>query len=218
MQIEEADNIVKFVPKKNQFNPLRIVHTCEIDCTDAELEYQYTGVCVDKKGMEYFSTVVFSHDIRDISEMEWYGYDLKHDPERKNKIAPKLKTPKGGTKRVVFPFQKRVEYNEICSYMTHQKVKNSVRETGKDYYVSTVLYKGRPIHDYKVVLKFHKVKPERINVYSVKNQTESYLYELVEDNMTQEGDVYIYTDNIKGETAWSIRVYVFDRKVKEESK
>lgn len=54
IRIEEADNIPIFVPKKNQLNPLKVKHICEINKSDAILEYQYLGVCTDKNGMDFF--------------------------------------------------------------------------------------------------------------------------------------------------------------------
>ena len=111
----------------------------------------------------------------------------------------------------IFKFLKKVKYNELCSYYTYQEVKNSVKEEGKDYFVSTVLYKKRPLHDYKVVLKFHNIKPSSISVYSVKHRRCTFLYNLLDKNMTFENDIYTYIDNIEDETAWSIRVYIFNR-------
>lgn len=212
MRIDEADNLPIFVPKRNQLNPLIVTHICEIDGNDAILEYQYLGVCVDKHGMDKFSTGLYSHDITELENMDWYAYDLKNDPQRKRKIKPQLQNPDGPTKKVIFNFHRRIKFNELCSYFTHQKITNSVREIGKDCFVSTVLYKNRPLCDYKVILKFHKIKPSSINVYSVKNKKGTYLYSLLDDkNMTNENGIYTYTDNIENETAWSIRVYIFNR-------
>lgn len=218
IRIEEADNIPMFIPKKNQLNPLKVIHTCEIDESDAILEYQYFGVCVDKNGMDYFSTSLYSHDTNDLNDMEWFAYDLKHDSERKQQIKPELQTPKGATKRVIFKFHKKIKYNEICSYYTYQEVKNSVKKSGKDYYVSTVLYKNRPLHDYKVILKFHDVNPSSISVYSVKYRKATFLYNLLDENMSFDNKTYTYIDNITGETAWSIRVYIFNRDIEKDIK
>lgn len=211
IRIEEADNIPIFVPKKNQLNPLKVKHICEINKSDAILEYQYLGVCTDKNGMDFFSTSLYSHDINNLNDMNWFAYDLQNDPNKKQKIEPQLQTPYGSTKRVIFKFLKKVKYNELCSYYTYQEVKNSVKEEGKDYFVSTVLYKKRPLHDYKVVLKFHNIKPSSISVYSVKHRRCTFLYNLLDKNMTFENDIYTYIDNIEDETAWSIRVYIFNR-------
>lgn len=217
IRIEEADNIPIFVPIKNQMNPLEVIHICEINKSDAILEYQYYGVCVDKNGMDFFSTSLYSHDTNDLNDMKWFAYDLKHDSERKQQIKPQLQTPKGATKRVIFKFHKKIKYNEICSYYTYQEVKNSVKEIGKDYYVSTVLYKNRPLHDYKVILKFHDVKPSSISVYSVKYRKATFLYNLLDENMSFDNKTYTYIDNITGETSWSIRVYIFVRDTKNNT-
>lgn len=217
IRIEEADNIPIFVPLKNQMNPLEVIHICEINKSDAILEYQYFGVCVDKNGMGYFSTSLYSHDTNDLNDMKWFAYDLKHDPNKKQKIIPELQTPNGATKRVIFKFHQKVKYNEICSYYTYQEVKNSVKETGKDYYVSTVLYKNRPLHDYKVILKFHNVKPSSISVYSIKHRKGIFLYNLLDENMSFDNNIYTYIDNINNETAWSIRVYIFNRESQNDN-
>ncbi len=213
IRIEEADNIPLVVPKKNQMNPFRVKHICEIQKTDAILEYQYEGICTDKKGMDYFSTSLYAHDINELEKMNWFAYDLNNDPQKDVKIRPQLQTPKGSTKRVIFNFNRKIRYNEYCGFYTYQEVTNSVREQGWDYYVSTVLYKNRPIHDYKVILKFHNVKPDEIEVYSVKHKKCNYLYKLTDSNMKVKNNVYIFTDSIENETAWSIRVYLFNRTV-----
>ncbi len=192
---------------------MKIKHTCEIDKSGAILEYQYFGVCVDKNGMDYFSTSLYSHDFNDINNMEWFAYDLKNDPNRKQQIKPELQTPKGATKRVIFKFHKKIKYNEICSYYTYQEVNNSVKENGKDYYVSTVLYKNKPLHDYKVILKFHDIKPSSISVYSIKHRKGIFLYDLLDENMSFDNNIYTYIDDINNETAWSIRVYIFNREL-----
>lgn len=213
MRIEEADNIPIFAPKKNKLNPLVVTHICEICGVDAILEYEYFGVCVDKEGMDEFATCLYSHDINDVNQMNWFAYDLKNDPNKNEKIKPQLQTPKGSTKRVTFKFHRRIRFNEICNYYTYQEVKNSIKRIGKDYYVSTVLYKNRPLHDYKVILKFHDNKPDNISVYSVKGKEGIFLYNLLDENMIIEDSTYIYTDHIEGETAWSIRVYIFNREL-----
>lgn len=211
IRIEEADNIPLFASRKNKLNPLIVTHVCEICDSDAILEYEYFGICVDRKGMDKFSTCSYSHDINDLNDMNWFAYDLKNDPKRNHKIKPQLQTPKGATKRVVFNFHRRIRFNEICHFYTYQEVKNSVKRTGKDYFVSTVLYKNRPLYDYKVVLKFHDIKPSNISVYSVNDNQGVFLYELLDENMINENNTYIYTDYIEDETAWSIRVYIFNR-------
>lgn len=211
IRIEEADNIPQFVPRKNKMNPFRVKHICEIRNADAILEYQYDGVCTDKSGMDCFSTSLYAHDITELEEMNWFAYDLSHNNEKKIKIRPQLQTPKGSTKRVIFNFNKKIRYNEYCSYYTYQEVKNSIKEHGWDYYVSTVLYKNIPLQDYTVILKFHDAKPDEIEVYSVTQKKCSFLYKLTETDMEVRDGVYIYTDNIENETAWSIRVYLFHR-------
>lgn len=211
IRIDEVDNIPIFVSRKNRMNPLIVIHTCEIEKTNAILEYQYFGVCIDKHGMDYFSTSLYSHDISDLKNMKWFAYDLRNDPNKREKIKPELQTPNGSTKRVIFKFHQKVKYNEICNYYTYQEVNNTIKKIGKDCYVSTVLYKNRPLHDYKVILKFHDVKPSSISVYSVKHKQGTFLYNLLDENMSFDNNTYTYIDNINGETAWSIRVYIFNR-------
>lgn len=215
VRIEEADNIPIFIPKRNQMNPLKVKHICEINKSDAILEYEYVGVCVDKNGMDFFSTSLYSHDINKLNDMKWFAYDLKNDPNKRQKIKPELQSPDGATKRVIFKFHQKIKYNELCSYYTYQEVKNCVKSTGKDYYVSTVLYKNRPLHDYKVILKFHNVKPSNISVYSVKYRKSTFLYNLLDKNMSFDNNTYTYIDNINDETAWSIRVYIFNREFED---
>ena len=211
IRIEEADNIPLFAPKKNKMNPFKVQHTCEINKTDAILEYEYEGICLCKDGMDYFSTSLYSNDNTNFGKMNWFAYDLKHDTKRENKIKPQLQTPRGSTKRVIFNFNKKIRYNEYCAYYTYQEVKNTIKEQGLDYYVSTVLYKNRPLHDYKVILKFHDVKPENVEVYSIVHRKCNYLYTLTDSNMKIENNIYIFTDNIENETSWSIRLYLFNR-------
>lgn len=211
IRIEEADNIPLFVSKKNKMNPFRVKHICEITKNDAILEYLYEGICIDKKGLEYFSTSLYAHDNNELERMNWFGYDLNNDPQKKNKISPQLQSPEGSTKKVLFKYNKRIRYNEYCGYYTYQEVKNCFKKLGWDYYVSTVLYKRIPLHDYKVILKFHEVKPDEIEVYSLIHKQCSYLYKLTETNMEIKDEMYIFTDEIENETAWSIRVYLFNR-------
>lgn len=218
IRIEEADNIPIFVPKKNILNPLIVRHTYSADKTNATLEYDYCGVCNDKNGVEGFSTILHSNDINNLSNMNWFAYDLKNDPNRTRKILPQLQSPDSSTKKVLFKFHKRIKYNQIFHYYTYQEVKNAIRESGKDCFVSTVLYKNSPLHDYKVILKFVHIKPSSISVYSVKNRRGTFLYNLLDTNMTLEDDIYTYTDNIENETAWSIRVYLFDRVAESSTK
>lgn len=211
IRIEEADNIPMFVPRRNKMNPFKIKHICEIDKTNAILEYEYEGICINKHGMDYFSTLLYSNDNTDLEKMNWFAYDLKHDPKKENKIKPQLQTPKGSTKRVIFNFNKKIRYNEYCAYYTYQEVKNTMKEQGWDYYVSTVLYKKRPLYDYKVILKFHDAKPESVEVYSISYRKCHYLYTLTNSDMKIENSIYIFTDNIEAETSWSIRLYLFNR-------
>lgn len=212
IRIEEADNIPLFVPRRNQMNPFKVKHICEINKTDAILEYEYKGICIDKQGMDYFSTSLYTNNNNnDLDNMTWFAYDLKNDSKKEYKLHPQLQTPRGSTKRVIFNFIRKIQYNEYCGYYTYQKVKNSVKEFGWDYYVSTVLYKKRPLHDYKVILKFHDIKPKKIEVYSIVHRKCNYLYELTDSNMKISKNTYIFTDNIENETAWSIRLYLFNR-------
>ncbi len=208
LRIEEADNIPLFVPRKNQLNPINVVHTCEINGQNAILEFEYYGLCCDKNGCEHFATSSYSHDITDIKDMDWYAFDLKSDPHRKNPIKPTPVTPRGATSRVVFHFINRIKYNTVFHYFTHQFIKNSVNKSGKDYYVSTVLYKDRPLNSYCVQLKFHEL-PKTIRVYSIDRRKGKYLYQLTD--YTQTDGVFTYTDNITDGNAWSIRCYIFDR-------
>ena len=85
LKIDEAVNIPIFTSKKNQLNPINIIHTCEIFDSDAILEYEYFGICCDKKGCEKFSTSLHSLDVNDISNMEWFAYDLINDPNKVEK-------------------------------------------------------------------------------------------------------------------------------------
>ena len=217
LRIEEADDIPVFVPKKNRLNPLNVIHTYSTVKTDATLEYEYMGVCIDKNGVDCFSTGLRSNDINTLDNMIWFAYDLKNDPDRSKKISPDLQSPDGLTKKVVFKFLKRIKYNQIFHYYTFQTVKNTIRERGKDYFVSTVLYKNRPLCDYQVILKFVGIKPSNISVYSVKNRKGNFLYNLLDKDMIFKNDTYIYTDNIEDETAWSIRVYIFNRETENET-
>lgn len=213
IRIEEADNIPIFVPRKNRLNPLNVTHTYSTEKTSATLEYEYYGVCNDKNGVDGFSTILHSNDINNLDKMNWFAYDLKNDPNKSRKISPQLQSPDSSTKRVLFKFHKRIKYNQIFHYYTYQELKNVIRESGKDYFVSTVLYKNRPLCDYKVILKFVNIKPSNISVYSVKNRKGKFLYNLLDTNMIYKDNNYIYTDDIENETAWSVRVYIFERKI-----
>lgn len=213
IRIEEADNIPIFVPRKNRLNPLNVIHTYSTEKTSATLEYEYYGVCNDKNGVDGFSTILHSNDINNLDKMNWFAYDLKNDPNKSRKISPQLQSPDSSTKRVLFKFHKRIKYNQIFHYYTYQELKNVIRESGKDYFVSTVLYKNRPLCDYKVILKFVNIKPSNISVYSVKNRKGKFLYNLLDTNMIYNDNNYIYTDDIENETAWSVRVYIFERKI-----
>jgi hypothetical protein len=208
IRIEESDSFPLFIPKRNRLNPIKITHICEVIGTDAILELEYYGLCCDKKGCDTFSTSFFSYDITDINKADWYAYDLKNDPKMKTKIRPTLVTPRGTSKKVIFNFLKRVQYNTVFHYYTYQYVRNSIIENGKDCYVSTVLYKDRPIDQYTVILKFHE-QPKSINVYLVENKKGKFLRALT-DATIEEG-VYTYTDKIENGNAWSIICYIFER-------
>ena len=209
MRIEEADSIPLFVSRKNILNPLNITHICEVEGTNAISDFDYYGVCCGKSGADRFSTSSYSYDITEIEEMEWYAFDLKVDPERKHKLKPRLKTPRGASSRVDFQFLKRVKYNTVFHFYTHQKLKDVIRLTGKDYYVSTVLYKNRPINKYQVILKFHDKPVKSLSVYRVDRRIAQFVYKLTD--YTQIGNIYQYMDDIQEECAWSIRVYIFER-------
>lgn len=217
IRIEEADNIPIFVPRKNRLNPLNVIHTYSTEKTSATLEYEYYGVCNDKNGVDGFSTILHSNDINNLDNMNWFAYDLKNDPNKSRKILPQLQSPDSSTKKVLFKFHKRIKYNQIFHYYTYQELKNVMRESGKDCFVSTVLYKNRPLCDYKVILKFVNIKPSNISVYSIKNRKGKFLYNLLDTDMIFEDNTYIYTDNIENETAWSVRVYIFERKIENNT-
>ena len=138
IRIEEADNIPIFVSRKNALNPLSVIHTYSTDKTNATLEYEYCGVCNDKNGVEGFSTILHSNDINNLSNMNWFAYDLKQDLNKTRKILPELQSPDSSTKKVIFKFHKRIKYNEIFHYYTYQEVENAIRESGKDCFVSTL--------------------------------------------------------------------------------
>lgn len=209
LRIDAADNIPLFVTKKNKLNPIKVCHTCHIMDESVILEYECYGLCIDKKGMDCFSMGMYANDV--FNEKDWYAYDIKNDPDKRQKLNPKVVTPKGATKKAVFTFNKKIKYNEYCGYYSYQKINNVISKTGKDYYLSSLLYKNRPIHDYKVVLKFYDVNPQSIKVYSIKNRRGEYLYSLTNANLVVENGIYTYTDVISGESAWSLRVYVFER-------
>lgn len=217
LRIEPADNIPIFIPRKNRLNPLNVVHKFSIERTSVKLEYEYCGVCNDKNGVDCFSTILHSNDINNLDNMNWFAYDLKNDPNRSRKILPQLQSPDSSTKKVIFKFHKRIKYNQIFHYYTYQEVENAMREYGKDYFVSTVLYKNKPLCDYKVILKFVHIKPSNISVYSVKNRKGKFLYNLLDTNMIFENDTYTYIDDIENETSWSIRVYIFDREAENNT-
>lgn len=88
IRIEEADNIPIFATRKNILNPLSVVHIFTTEKTNATLEYEYCGVCTDKNGVEGFATILHSNDINNLADMNWFAYDLKHDPNKTRKILP----------------------------------------------------------------------------------------------------------------------------------
>ena len=47
------------------------------------------------------------------------------------------------------------------------------------------------MHDYKVILKFHKSKLDEIEVYFVIHKQCSYLYKLIDANMKIKDEMYI---------------------------
>lgn len=211
IRIEENDNIPLLVPRKNSINPIKVTHKCVIYETDAVLEYRYFGICCDKQGIEGFPCYYSASDVRDIENTNSFAYDLKNDPNKNHKILPSLASPKGLSKRVIYRFLKRVNFNTCFEICTYQECKNSVKEVGKDVYMSGVLYKNRPIDTYQVILEFHNKKPNTINVYEVKNKTGTFLYKLDDKIVDSPNDVYTYVDDVCDANAWSVRVYIFDR-------
>ena len=211
IRIEENDNILLLVSRKNSINPISITHRCAIYETDAVLEYRYLGICCDKQGIDGFPCYYSSSDVRDIERTDSFAYDLKNDPNKNHKIFPSLTSPKGLSKRVEYRFLKRVNFNTCFEIYTYQEFKNSMKEEGKDVYVSCVLYKNRPIDTYKVILEFNNKKPKTINVYEIKNKTGTFLYKLDDKIVNSSNNVYTYVDDVCDANAWSVRVYIFDR-------
>lgn len=207
LRIEAADEIPIFVSRKNSLNPFYVIHTCEIVGCDAILEYEYLGICSSKRGCGQFATSSHSYDISQKQSMDWYAYDLNEDSNRENPIRPTIATPQGATHRVIFNFKKRVEYNCLFHFFTHQLCKNSIKTEGKDYYASVVLYCDKPLSEYYVHLKFHK-RPTCINVYSIKYRKGKFLRTLT-DYKKKDG-VFTYTDHITGATLWSVLCYIFE--------
>lgn len=156
---------------------------------------------------EFDDTSSHSHDILQTESKDWFAYDLKDDPNREKPIKPTVMTPQGTTHRVVFNFNKRIEYNCIFHYFTHQLCQNSIKETGKDYYTSTVLYCNKPLSEYHVCLKFHR-KPTCINVYSINHRKGTFLRKLT--NCEELDSIFIYTDHITNSASWSILCYIFE--------
>ena len=69
--------------------------------------------------------------------MDCYGYDLKRDPNRKQKITPLLnKSGLGNLKNFELPFLEEVKANELFKVGIHSKSPSSILK--KDYlFVST---------------------------------------------------------------------------------
>lgn len=209
LRIEAADEIPLFISRINYLNPVDIVHTCKIDGNNAEVEYDYYGLCCRKQGCDKFAVYSFSCDVNEFLENDGKVYDLKNDPLMSRRLHPEAKAPQGTTKKMAFKFLSRINYNTVFHYLFHEKVENTIKSYGKDYYLSTVFYKKRPLNSYKVVLKFRGVNPKTVNVYDVhhkkgKFEKTIYKYQKVEDT-------YIYVDEVSNPTAWSMRCYIFDR-------
>lgn len=209
LRIEAADEIPLFISRKNQLNPIDIIHTCIIKGNDAEVEYDYYGLCCRKQGCEKFAIYSFSCDVNEFLENQGAVFDLKNDPLRRRKLPPENKPPGGTTKKLVFKFLSRVNYNTTFHYLSHEEVKNTIKSYGKDYYLSSVFYKNRPLNSYKVILKFYGVNPKTVDVYDVHNRKGKFNRRICE--YQKEGDAYIYIDEVPNPNAWSMRCYIFDR-------
>lgn len=199
----DALNISNLFKKQNKSLEVReATHKADISKKNMFLEFEYSGYCKSNNGEEGMIFTLDSDVNQDIDEIDCYGFDLKQDPDQKNKIRPILLKKSGLSKKVKLPFTKKINKGDSFHIKFFFKLIDCMKY-GEDYFLSTLAFKN-DIDSFKNEIKFD-IKPEWVRCYKVSNGKTEFRKNLTSNN-------FIYKDLEENPSSNIAFIYIFERK------
>jgi len=201
---------------KRRLNRNLVIQEAENTATiwGADLTVTWTGRGYCKAGRE--TTVEFSVDSDThipFDEVEFFAFDLGHDPRREHRIHPMLIGLDGISKKIAVPFLEPLRAQEPFSVAVTYSLPGCMR-TGVEYYTATLSSDQECVQRYSTRLSFVNSHPKWLRVYEC---SADGVLRLVKDlPPSQENDTATeYLDVATDVSARSARIYVFRRDTPE---
>lgn len=184
-----------------------VVHKAIINHQDLSVIWNYSGVCIDKKGESKFLLSISGDSQCLFADLNCYGYDLIEDVDRLNKINPILISSDGLCKKISLPLLRKLNQHDPFSVEFHYTWLSCIKNK-KDYFISSLSFENNKVNKYTVILEFKDINPDWVRVY---NSSGELIKSLV---LTEENDGnYIYVDDVNEPSAHSTLIYQFYRKI-----
>jgi hypothetical protein len=179
-----------------------------IDGADLDISWRYGGYCQAKQAGAFEFSVDSEHSVP-FSELDCFGYDLRCDPGREQRIQPLLIGPDSISKKIAVPFFQPLHAQEPFDIVLHCRMP-SMYTLGTGYYASTLSFDQATVGRATVQLIFRGRKPEWVRVYECLAGGSPHLLRNLSP-VRAEAEIAEYIDVAENRAAQSARIYLFRR-------
>lgn len=175
---------------------------------DLTVTWKCSGYCkADREAVIEFS--IDSDNHIPFEEVEFFAYDLRHDPNKEYPIHPILVGADGISKKIAVPFLEPLAAQEPFSVLLTYTLPGCMR-TGVEYYATTLSFSQERVQRYAMHLIFLRSRPTWLRVYECNDAgTVSLVRDLPPFRRNDENTEYL--EITKDMAARSARIYVFRR-------
>jgi hypothetical protein len=182
-----------------------VEETVTIDGADLEMTWRYAGYCRAQRETAIEFSVDSEHSIP-FSQLDCFGYDLMHDPDKQHRIRPLLIGPESISKKIAVPFLEPLFAQQPFDIMLECRLPGTYG-SAVAYYTSTLSFDQDVVGRCALRLIFRGKRPVWVRVYERAAGNAQLLKTL--RPAREDTDIAEFLDIAERREAQSQRVYLF---------